>query len=120
MFNPVEHPLCLESPHCVSEVSSWHHYISFALLVVALLRPRALDEGGALVFTIPMILGRLTRSRVGLPPSYHGTADCNNPEMIVHTEFGADAWTFVIRAGSSSLRVRSFPLPGGCWNRGKI
>jgi hypothetical protein len=60
MFNPVEHPLCLESPHCVSEVSSWHHYISFALLVVALLRPRALDEGGALVFTIPMILGRLT------------------------------------------------------------
>ena len=33
---------------------------------------RVLRPGGACCFTVPIVVGRLTRSRQGLPPSYHG------------------------------------------------
>jgi SAM-dependent methyltransferase len=33
---------------------------------------RVLRDSGACVYTVPIIVGRLTRSRAGLPPSYHG------------------------------------------------
>ena len=48
--------------------------------------------GGATVFTVPILVGRMTRSRLGLPPSYHGAKDTAQPDMLVHTEFGADTW----------------------------
>ena len=33
---------------------------------------RVLKPGGYLAFTVPVVVGRLSRSREGLPPSYHG------------------------------------------------
>lgn len=71
---------------------------------------RVLRVGGACVFAVPIIVGRLTRSRAGLAPSYHG-----NPEggdgYLVHTEFGADAWTWPFAAGFSECRIVSLEHP---------
>jgi SAM-dependent methyltransferase len=74
---------------------------------------RVLDDAGALVFTVPVIVGRLSRSRAGLPASYHGHEDSRDPGMLVHTEFGADVWTFVTRAGFSRCELLPFQFPAG-------
>lgn len=74
---------------------------------------RVLVPGGACVFTIPIIVDRMTRSREGLPPSYHGHENCVEPDFLVHTEFGADAWAMVIRAGFTSCQVVPFRFPAG-------
>ena len=65
---------------------------------------RVLREGGACIFTVPAIVGRLTRSRAGLPPSYHGTP-ADGEGYLVHTEFGADTWRWPLAAGFSECRV---------------
>jgi SAM-dependent methyltransferase len=71
---------------------------------------RVLRSGGACAFTIPMIVNRLTASREGLPPSYHG--DPTNPAgCLVHTEYGADAWRHVVRAGFTECRVVALDSP---------
>jgi SAM-dependent methyltransferase len=74
---------------------------------------RVLDDQGALVFTVPVVIGRLSRSRAGLPPSYHGHEASEDLGMLVHTEFGADVWTLVIRAGFSSCEPVPFRFPAG-------
>jgi SAM-dependent methyltransferase len=74
---------------------------------------RVLDARGALLFTVPVIVGRTSRSRVGLRPSYHGQEGSLDPGMLVHTEFGADVWTFVIQAGFSSCELVPFRFPAG-------
>ena len=74
---------------------------------------RVLAGPGALAFTVPTILGRLTRSRAGLPPSYHGAAHADDPTMVVHTEFGADLWVAVLAAGFSSCELVPFCFPAG-------
>ncbi len=71
---------------------------------------RVLVGAGACVFTVPIIVGRLTRSRTGLPPSYHGNPD-NGRGYLVHTEFGADAWTWPLAAGFSDCRIVSLEHP---------
>lgn len=74
---------------------------------------RVLAPTGALVFTVPTIPGRLTRSRHGLPPSYHGLPESDDPHMLVHTEFGADVWAMVLGAGFSSCDLVSYRFPAG-------
>ena len=74
---------------------------------------RIVDEDGALIFTVPTVVGRLTRSRLGLPPSYHGRPDVLDPAMQVYTEFGADVWTDVVRAGFGSCELLSLRFPAG-------
>ena len=71
---------------------------------------RVLQEGGACVFTVPIIVGRLTRSRAGLPPSHHGNPD-DVSGYLVHTEFGADAWTWPLAAGFTYCRIVSLEHP---------
>jgi SAM-dependent methyltransferase len=71
---------------------------------------RVLGPGGYCAFTVPMVVDRLTRSRAGLPPSYHGSAD-NPPDYLVHTEYGADAWRHVIQAGFQECRLFSLDYP---------
>ena len=58
-------------------------------------------------------VGRMTRSRVGLPPSYHGHAACREPDFMVHTEFGADVWTLVLESGFRSCLFVTFRYPSG-------
>jgi SAM-dependent methyltransferase len=72
---------------------------------------RVLRPHGALCFTIPTIIGRLTRCRGGLPKSYHGSAQTATEDFVVHTEFGADMWTYVMQAGFSSVALYAVDFP---------
>lgn len=74
---------------------------------------RVLKPGGALLFTVPVILGRLTRSTRGLPKSFHGSPEDVREDMAVHTEYGADVWTSVMRAGFRRCEFFSFRFPAG-------
>ncbi len=52
---------------------------------------RVLKTGGHLFYTVPLVVGRLTRSRSGLAPSYHGTRAAGAvDDYRVQTEYGAD------------------------------
>jgi SAM-dependent methyltransferase len=66
---------------------------------------RVLKPGGACCFTVPIIVGRLTRSRKDLPPSYHGGKGQNFEDFLVQTEYGADAWRQVLQAGFAECRI---------------
>ena len=74
---------------------------------------RVLRVGGTLAFTVPIVVGRLSRSRHGLTPSYHGQKDVIDPGMLVETEFGADTWGLVMQAGFSSCELVPFKYPAG-------
>jgi SAM-dependent methyltransferase len=74
---------------------------------------RVLANRGALVFTVPVVIGRLGRSRLTLPSSYHGCEGSTDPGMLVHTEFGSDVWTLVMNAGFWSCELVSFHFPAG-------
>lgn len=69
---------------------------------------RVLKNSGRCIFTVPIIIARLTRSRAGMKNSYHDTSalDC-----LVHTEFGADAWRLVLEAGFRSIRMHCLEYP---------
>jgi SAM-dependent methyltransferase len=71
---------------------------------------RVLKPGGFCAFTLPMIVDRLTMSREGLPPSYHGSPS-NAADHLVHTEYGADAWKHVLLAGFSECRIVALEYP---------
>ena len=64
---------------------------------------RVLQPGGVLVFTTPVVPGRLTRRRDGLPASYHGLE--SDPAYLVVSEYGADFWTQALDAGFSAVRI---------------
>ena len=72
---------------------------------------RVLKRGGALCFTVPLIVGRLTRSRVGLPKSFHGNAETAADDLVVRTEFGSDAWTYIMEAGFADLSIHAIEYP---------
>ncbi len=72
---------------------------------------RVLKPGGVLAFTVPVIVGRLSRSRLGMPPSYHGRAGENLEDYRVVTEFGADVWTAVMEAGFSNCTLATILYP---------
>jgi SAM-dependent methyltransferase len=75
---------------------------------------RVLAAGGVLAYTVPLIVGRLTRRRDGLPPSYHlGAIDEDpDPESVrVWTEYGADAWLQLVDAGFEECRIVALAPP---------
>ncbi len=72
---------------------------------------RVLRKRGSLCFTIPTIVGRLTRSRDGLPRSFHGTSQTQTDDFLVQTEFGADMWTYVLQAGFSLVTINVVDYP---------
>lgn len=72
---------------------------------------RVLGDGGLCVFTVPTLVGRLTRSRAGLPPIYHGNPSEQAGDQLVHTEFGADSWQHVLRAGFASCEIVALEYP---------
>ncbi|GIX04108.1 MAG: hypothetical protein KatS3mg113_1114 [Planctomycetaceae bacterium] len=71
---------------------------------------RVLKPGGRCCFTVPVLVGRLTRSRAGLPASYHGSPE-HPADCFVHTEFGADAWRWVLQAGFETCTVHVWEDP---------
>jgi SAM-dependent methyltransferase len=74
---------------------------------------RVLAAEGALAFTVPVIINRLSRSRHGLPPSYHGHEASADPGMRVQTEFGGDVWVYLLRAQFSSCELVWYRPPSG-------
>ncbi|MEX2376191.1 MAG: methyltransferase domain-containing protein [Dehalococcoidia bacterium] len=72
---------------------------------------RVTSGKGAVIFTIPLIVGRLTRSRDGLPRSLHGAPNDSRDDFVVRTEFGADFWAYALLAGASSVTVTSAEFP---------
>lgn len=74
---------------------------------------RLLKPGGRLCFTIPIIVGRLSRSRAGLVSSYHGDPSTASSDLIVQTEFGANARTIVFEAGFTSMSFTQVEYPSG-------
>lgn len=72
---------------------------------------RVLRAGGACCFTVPIVVGRLTRSRQELPPSYHGSPNSRLADYIVHTEYGADAWRHAMEAGFAEVRLIQAEFP---------
>jgi SAM-dependent methyltransferase len=75
---------------------------------------RVLRSGGACCFTVPVIVGRTSRSRAGLPPSFHGAPRANMDDYRVETEYGADAWSHVIKAGFGECRIVAAEYPSAC------
>jgi len=72
---------------------------------------RVLAPGGYCAFTIPVIVDRMTRSRAGLPPSYHGDSSQRAADFAVHTEYGSDAWKHLILAGFQECRLMTPEFP---------
>lgn len=72
---------------------------------------RVLKVDGALCFTVPVIVGRMSRSREGLPKSHHGNAETVANDFVVETEFGADAWTYIFTSGFSEVSIHSVEYP---------
>jgi SAM-dependent methyltransferase len=72
---------------------------------------RVLKVGGHLFYTVPIVIGRLTRSRRGLPPSYHGKPGVNRDDCVVQTEYGADFWCEIFEAGFREVSLTSLIFP---------
>ena len=45
------------------------------------------------------------------PPSYHGNSGKIEQDMLVHTEFGADAWKTVLLAGFDHCQIVAYEYP---------
>jgi len=72
---------------------------------------RVLKPSGILAYTIPIIAGRLTRKRDGLPPSYHGNPEQSGEDFRVVSEYGANFWTEVFDAGFSKINLFAIKAP---------
>jgi SAM-dependent methyltransferase len=72
---------------------------------------RVLKPGGALCFTIPIIVARMSRNRAGLTTSHHGNPAAPSDDFAVRTEFGADAWTYLMEAGFSTVSIHAVGYP---------
>lgn len=72
---------------------------------------RVLAKNGRCIFTTPIVVDRMTRSRTGLASSYHGQSGVLANDQLVCTEFGADFWKMVIKAGFSTCEIFAFEYP---------
>lgn len=74
---------------------------------------RVLSVTGKTIFTVPLILSRLSRSRDKLDASYHGSENKNKYDYKVYTEFGSDIWTYLLNSGFSKSSIYNFCSPAG-------
>jgi SAM-dependent methyltransferase len=72
---------------------------------------RVLKPGGHLFYTVPIVVGRLTRTRRDLPPSYHGKPGVNRDDCVVQREYGADFWCEIFEAGFREVSLTSLIFP---------
>jgi SAM-dependent methyltransferase len=72
---------------------------------------RVVKPGGHLFYTVPIVVARLTRTRHGLPPSYHGKPGVNRDDCTVQTEYGADFWREIFEAGFREVSLTSLIFP---------
>lgn len=74
---------------------------------------RVLKPHGALCFTVPVVVGRMSRNRDGLPKSFHGGQSTTADDYAVHTEFGADVWTYLFEAEFTEVSIHTVQYPSG-------
>lgn len=74
---------------------------------------RVLKVGGRCIFTVPIIVERLSRSRAGLAPSYHGCESDVGSDLLVQSEFGADFWSVVLQSGFNVCAIHCLEYPAG-------
>jgi SAM-dependent methyltransferase len=72
---------------------------------------RVLKPGGHLFYTVPIVVGRLTRTRRGLPLSYHGKPGVSRDDCVVQREYGADFWCEIFEAGFREITLTSLIFP---------
>jgi SAM-dependent methyltransferase len=72
---------------------------------------RVLKTQGRCIYTVPIVVGRLTRSREGMKNSFHGSQETTNEGYIVRTEFGSDAWCYAAQAGFREIIIHNFEYP---------
>ena len=72
---------------------------------------RVLRRDGKCIFTVPIVIDRFTRNRTGLTPSYHGQPGIFAHDQLVCSEFGADVWKTVVKAGFTSCEIYAFEYP---------
>ena len=72
---------------------------------------RVLKPGGRLFYTVPIVVDRMTRTRHGLPPSYHGRPDVPRTDYAVQTEYGANFWCEIFEAGFQQVALTSLIFP---------
>jgi ubiquinone/menaquinone biosynthesis C-methylase UbiE len=72
---------------------------------------RVLKPRGVLAYTIPIVHERLTRRRDGMTDSFHGPADQSLADYRVVTEYGADFYAEVFRAGFASVTLFGLEFP---------
>lgn len=66
---------------------------------------RILKPGGVLFFTIPIIHEKLTKKRHNLSNSYHGVYKDRLDDYIVYTEYGADFYLEIMKAGFDRITL---------------
>lgn len=74
---------------------------------------RVIKKPGRCIFTVPIVLGRLTHSREGMKQSFHGSYSTNYSNMLVCTEYGADVWKYVIESGFTQVSLHCLEYPAG-------
>ncbi len=68
---------------------------------------RILAADGVLIYTIPIVHGRLTRTRENLSPSYHGDPHQKQADWRVYSEYGANFWLEPMAAGFRKITLFS-------------
>ncbi len=73
---------------------------------------RVLKPNGVMFFTIPVVYGRVTRRRdLHEPPSYHGASGSESPDLYVYSEYGADFWVELLKAGFLTVSIHQLSGP---------
>lgn len=74
---------------------------------------RILKPLGRCIFTVPVIVDRLSMSRSDKENSFHGDKTTGSDDLIVRTEFGCDVWKYVMQAGFSEVTLHCIDYPAG-------
>ena len=72
---------------------------------------RVLRTGGTMIYTVPVVFGRATRSRAGLKNSFHGSILRRNADYLVQREYGTDFLLEPAQAGWESVSMHSLLFP---------
>ena len=73
---------------------------------------RVLRPGGFCFYTVPIVVGRMTKSTEGQPASYHGSPR-NPDDYRVFTEYGPDVWIQAASVGFRNIQLHQFEFPSG-------
>lgn len=72
---------------------------------------RVTANNGICIFTVPIVVDRLSQQCSISNPSYHGQRDIEASDQLVHTEFGADVWKYALLAEFRSCEIFCLEYP---------